>query len=58
MWALAVGALSGALLASGRYSLVPVRIFFSEQELPRNATNKVLKREIKAALLATLEVAS
>ena len=28
---------------------VPTRVFFSEQALPRNATNKVLKRELKAA---------
>ena len=33
---------------------VPTRVFFSEQELPRNATNKVLKRELKAGLLAAL----
>ncbi len=31
---------------------VPTRVFISEQPLPRNATNKVLKRDIKAALLA------
>ena len=31
---------------------VPTRVFFSEEPLPRNATNKVLKRDIKAALLA------
>ncbi|MCB1842440.1 MAG: AMP-binding protein, partial [Halioglobus sp.] len=31
---------------------VPSRVIFSEQPLPRNATNKVLKRELKAALLA------
>lgn len=30
---------------------VPTRVFFWDQPLPRNATNKVLKREIKAALL-------
>ncbi|PLW70199.1 class I adenylate-forming enzyme family protein [Pseudohalioglobus lutimaris] len=30
---------------------VPTRVFFSEQPLPRNATNKLLKRDIKAALL-------
>lgn len=30
---------------------VPTRVFFSEQELPRNATNKILKRELKAGLL-------
>lgn len=30
---------------------VPSRVFIWEQELPRNATNKVLKRDIKAALL-------
>ncbi len=32
---------------------VPTRVFFSEQELPRNATNKILKKDIKAALLAS-----
>ena len=32
---------------------IPSRVFFSERELPRNATNKVLKREIKEALLAS-----
>ncbi len=31
---------------------VPTRVFFSEQPLPRNATNKLLKRDIKAAILA------
>ena len=31
---------------------VPSRVFFIEQPLPRNATNKVLKRELKAQLLA------
>ncbi|TDG14883.1 hypothetical protein E2F43_01165 [Seongchinamella unica] len=31
---------------------VPSRVVISEQALPRNATNKLLKREIKAALLA------
>ncbi len=31
---------------------VPSRVFFLEQPLPRNATNKVLKRELKAQLLA------
>ncbi|UCF23797.1 MAG: hypothetical protein JSV72_23910, partial [Ralstonia sp.] len=36
---------------------VPARVFFSEQPLPRNATNKVLKRELKAGLLAALESA-
>jgi long-chain acyl-CoA synthetase len=30
---------------------VPARVYISEQALPRNATNKVLKREIKEALL-------
>ena len=30
---------------------VPTKIFFSESELPRNATNKILKRELKAALI-------
>jgi steroid-24-oyl-CoA synthetase len=30
---------------------VPTQIFFSESELPRNATNKILKRELKAALI-------
>jgi acyl-CoA synthetase (AMP-forming)/AMP-acid ligase II len=30
---------------------VPTKVFFSEQPLPRNATNKLLKRDIKAALL-------
>ena len=33
---------------------VPTRVFFSETDLPRNATNKVLKREIKQGLLASL----
>jgi len=33
---------------------VPTRVFFSEQALPRNATNKILKRELKAGLLAAL----
>lgn len=32
---------------------VPSRVFLWEQPLPRNATNKVLKREIKAALAAS-----
>jgi hypothetical protein len=27
-------------------------VFFSDQPLPRNATNKVLKRELKERLLA------
>jgi len=31
---------------------VPGRVFFTDQPLPRNATNKVLKRELKARLLA------
>ena len=31
---------------------VPTRVFFSAEPLPRNATNKVLKRELKARLLA------
>ncbi|MDH4041873.1 MAG: AMP-binding protein [Gammaproteobacteria bacterium] len=31
---------------------VPTRVFFSDQPLPRNATNKVLKRELKERLLA------
>jgi steroid-24-oyl-CoA synthetase len=30
---------------------VPSRVFIWEQELPRNATNKILKRDIKQALL-------
>lgn len=30
---------------------VPTRVFFWDRPLPRNATNKVLKRDIKAALL-------
>ncbi len=30
---------------------VPSRVFFSETPLPRNATNKILKRELKANLL-------
>lgn len=30
---------------------VPARVIFSDQPLPRNATNKVLKRELKEALL-------
>ena len=30
---------------------VPSRVFIWDKELPRNATNKLLKREIKAALL-------
>jgi len=34
---------------------VPTRVFFSERELPRNATNKVLKRELKTGLLAALQ---
>ena len=29
---------------------VPTRVFFTEQALPRNATNKVLKRELKGLL--------
>jgi long-chain acyl-CoA synthetase len=29
---------------------IPTQIIFSESELPRNATNKILKRELKAAL--------
>jgi acyl-CoA synthetase (AMP-forming)/AMP-acid ligase II len=33
---------------------VPTRVFISEQPLPRNATNKILKRELKEGLLATL----
>jgi acyl-CoA synthetase (AMP-forming)/AMP-acid ligase II len=48
-----------ALLAFARDRLagykVPTRVFFSERELPRNATNKVLKRELKTGLLAALE---
>ena len=32
---------------------VPSRVFINEQPLPRNATNKILKRELKAALLAS-----
>jgi long-chain acyl-CoA synthetase len=36
---------------------VPTRVFFSEHPLPRNATNKVLKRELKTGLLAALESA-
>jgi long-chain acyl-CoA synthetase len=32
---------------------VPSKVFFSDEELPRNATNKVLKRDIKEALLAS-----
>ena len=47
-----------ALLAFARDRLagykVPTRVFFSEQALPRNATNKILKRELKAGLLAAL----
>jgi acyl-CoA synthetase (AMP-forming)/AMP-acid ligase II len=31
---------------------VPTRVFFWDQPLPRNATNKVLKRDIKEALAA------
>ncbi len=31
---------------------LPTRVFFWDQPLPRNATNKVLKRDIKAALEA------
>ena len=31
---------------------VPSQVFISEQPLPRNATNKILKRELKEALLA------
>jgi acyl-CoA synthetase (AMP-forming)/AMP-acid ligase II len=34
---------------------VPARVFFSDNPLPRNATNKILKRELKAGLLAALE---
>ncbi|MDX1735882.1 MAG: class I adenylate-forming enzyme family protein, partial [Halioglobus sp.] len=30
---------------------VPTRVFFSDAQLPRNATNKVLKRELKESLL-------
>lgn len=33
---------------------VPTRVFISERELPRNATNKILKRDIKEGLLAIL----
>ena len=33
---------------------VPTRVFFSEQALPRNATNKILKRELKEELLAKI----
>ena len=33
---------------------VPGRVFFSERPLPRNATNKILKRDLKASLLAGL----
>ena len=33
---------------------VPSRVFFSEQALPRNATNKILKRELKESLLNRL----
>jgi len=44
------------LLAFARAHLaaykVPTRVFFSEQALPRNATNKILKRELKEGLLA------
>ena len=47
-----------ALLAFARDRLagykVPTRVFFSEQALPRNATNKILKRELKAGILAAL----
>jgi acyl-CoA synthetase (AMP-forming)/AMP-acid ligase II len=31
---------------------VPSQVFISEQPLPRNATNKILKRELKEALVA------
>ncbi len=31
---------------------VPTKVFISEQPLPRNATNKILKRELKEGLLA------
>ena len=47
-----------ALLAFARDRLagykVPTRVFFSEQALPRNATNKILKRELKTGILAAL----
>jgi len=33
---------------------VPTRVFFTDQPLPRNATNKVLKAELKTGLLAQL----
>lgn len=32
---------------------VPTRVFISDQLLPRNAANKVLKKEVKAAILGT-----
>jgi len=34
---------------------VPTRVVFSEEPLPRNATNKVLKKDIKEGLLASLQ---
>jgi acyl-CoA synthetase (AMP-forming)/AMP-acid ligase II len=34
---------------------VPARVFFTRQDFPRTATSKVLKPQIKAALLAGLE---
>jgi len=33
---------------------VPTRVFIGEEPLPRNATNKVLKRELKAALFGAV----
>ena len=46
-----------ALLAFARTRLaaykVPARVFFSAQALPRNATNKILKRDLKETILAS-----
>jgi acyl-CoA synthetase (AMP-forming)/AMP-acid ligase II len=33
---------------------VPTKVFISDQPLPRNATNKILKRELKEGLLASM----
>ncbi len=47
-----------ALLSAAREGLasykVPSKVFFIEQDLPRNATNKVLKLQVKAEILASL----
>jgi acyl-CoA synthetase (AMP-forming)/AMP-acid ligase II len=50
-----------ALLAFARAELaaykVPTRVFFTAKALPRNATNKLLKAQLRADLLAILETA-